>query len=306
MGPALNCEQLLLKLDYKMDKRNPPENKRKGQFRVGWRRGKISEGRLKEQLTWHNLGFRLGKLLGPKSDSEIDEIYEQFAAHYNNALPPKTSNVPLINKVLNSLSREYILLAFNDFEAKVPHKFADSTDYDVLHEGRRYPPKAIIGLAARHLTGSPLTPSDFTGGEGSTCFRVLRSRGFEIAPKGEVSPFPDDVDSEHQHVEGASQQVLVNRYERSREAREKCINHYGAMCQVCRLDFSERYGEIGKGFIHVHHLRQLSEIGSEYVVDPIKDLRPVCPNCHAMIHRRKPPFTLEELRRLFIQHQDSA
>ena len=48
-------------------------------------------------------------------------------------------------------------------------------------------------------------------------------------------------------------------------------------------------------YIHVHHLRPLSEIKASYVVDPKEDLRPVCPNCHAVIHLRKPSFTLEEV-----------
>ena len=46
----------------------------------------------------------------------------------------------------------------------------------------------------------------------------------------------------------------------------------------------------------MHHLLPLSEIKISYVVDPKEDLRPVCPNCHAVIHRRNPPFTLEEVR----------
>ena len=59
--------------------------------------------------------------------------------------------------------------------------------------------------------------------------------------------------------------------------------------------FSERPGHPPDGFIHVHHLRQLSEIRKEYLVDPIKDLRPVCPNCHAVLHLRNPAYSIEEV-----------
>jgi 5-methylcytosine-specific restriction protein A len=62
------------------------------------------------------------------------------------------------------------------------------------------------------------------------------------------------------------------------------------------LKFRYLYGEIGKSFIHVHHLIELSSIGNEYSIDPINDLRPVCPNCHAMLHKRKPAYTIEEIR----------
>jgi predicted HNH restriction endonuclease len=64
---------------------------------------------------------------------------------------------------------------------------------------------------------------------------------------------------------------------------------------MCGFKVAQTYGEVGEGFIHVHHLKPLSEIGSKYKVDPIQDLRPVCPNCHAMIHRRDPPYGIEEL-----------
>ena len=56
------------------------------------------------------------------------------------------------------------------------------------------------------------------------------------------------------------------------------------------------YGEIGKKFIHIHHLVKISDIKEEYMIDPIEDLRPVCPNCHAMLHKKEPPFTIEELK----------
>lgn len=108
--------------------------------------------------------------------------------------------------------------------------------------------------------------------------------------------FPDEVQSPLGIYEGAFSQVLVNRYERNPQARKQCIEHYGAVCAACGLSFSRVYGVIGEGFIHVHHLVQLSTITAEYKVDPIADLRPVCPNCHAMIHRKEPPYTIEEMQ----------
>jgi predicted HNH restriction endonuclease len=72
----------------------------------------------------------------------------------------------------------------------------------------------------------------------------------------------------------------------------------GARHSVCDLDFEDRYGDMGKDFIHVHHLKELSSVGPGYEVDPIDDLRPVCPNCHAMLHKRRPAFTPDELRRI--------
>ncbi|PFQ93175.1 HNH endonuclease [Bacillus cereus] len=96
--------------------------------------------------------------------------------------------------------------------------------------------------------------------------------------------------------EGATKQISVNVYERNPVARRKCIEHYGCSCVICGFIFEKTYGELGKDFIHVHHLKELHTIGEEYEVNPIVDLRPVCPNCHAMLHKRKPAYSIEELK----------
>jgi len=108
----------------------------------------------------------------------------------------------------------------------------------------------------------------------------------------------DEIAKNEKYTEGSVKTILVNAYERSEEARRDCIKHYGYKCRVCEMDFIEKYGEIGAGFIHVHHLKQLSDISQEYVVDPINDLRPVCPNCHAIIHKRKVPYSIEEMKEI--------
>lgn len=92
-------------------------------------------------------------------------------------------------------------------------------------------------------------------------------------------------EEERTYVEGDVTKVLVNRYERDQHVRDACIDHWGTRCCVCDFDFGEVYGDRGQGFIHVHHLHPLADHGQAHQVDPIKDLRPVCPNCHAMLHR---------------------
>lgn len=110
---------------------------------------------------------------------------------------------------------------------------------------------------------------------------------FDVEPlnNNEISALP----------EGKRKQLIGNGYERNPEARKRCVKHYGYQCCICNFDFEEVYGDLGKDFIHVHHIMPVSEIGEEYYVDPIKDLRPVCPNCHAMLHRKKPSLSIEEL-----------
>ena len=107
--------------------------------------------------------------------------------------------------------------------------------------------------------------------------------------------YPDEIDKQTL-IEGAKKQVIVNAYERSPIARQECIEEYGYKCYICDFDFEKVYGEIGKGFIHVHHVKPLSEIEDEYEINPIKDLRPVCPNCHAMLHKKVPAYGIDEVK----------
>jgi hypothetical protein len=114
----------------------------------------------------------------------------------------------------------------------------------------------------------------------------------------QFEPLADELPEPHRFPEGGRRTIVVNAYERSRRARTICIKHYRPICQVCDLDFEQRYGKRGKGFIHVHHIVEISKIGKKYKVDPKTDLCPVCPNCHAMLHRTDPPMSIEQLKSL--------
>jgi len=139
---------------------------------------------------------------------------------------------------------------------------------------------------------------------------TAQSSGVEIPPEvadalatewtarlhGGQFPLPEETSLDSGYAEGSVRSVLVNAYERNPRAREECIKHYGVRCSACGFDFGAVYGEIAAGFIHVHHIVPLSQVGPGYRVDPIRDLRPVCPNCHAVLHRRGPPMGVDELR----------
>ncbi len=183
----------------------PPDGLRRQQFRVGWeafvmrwKHGASSEG----PVSWSNLGYRFGKLFGPQTTGQIDEVFEHLVRLYEGSYP----------------------------------------------DG---------------LTGLP----------------------GEIA---DVSPL----------VEGAVCRVTVNAYERNREAVRLCKQHHGTACVICGFDFGLRYGAEFSGFIHAHHLQPISEAGGAYVIDPIADLLPVCPNCHAVIHHGGRLRPIDEVRQL--------
>jgi 5-methylcytosine-specific restriction protein A len=91
---------------------------------------------------------------------------------------------------------------------------------------------------------------------------------------------------------------FVRIHERNLVARKECLEYYGYRCAICNVLLSDVYGDLGKEFIHVHHLNEISTIKEEYIINPIKDLRPLCPNCHSIIHRRSPPYEIEEIKKI--------
>lgn len=109
---------------------------------------------------------------------------------------------------------------------------------------------------------------------------------------------PEGIEVDDEYYEGAATRISVNRYERDLKARERCIEKFGYCCVICKTMMSDRYGAAAKGLIHVHHLRPLSMQQLRRKVDPIKDLRPVCPNCHAVVHLRNPPFSISDVKKM--------
>ena len=103
------------------------------------------------------------------------------------------------------------------------------------------------------------------------------------------------------HVEGEANTVMRTIFKRNPNARGDCLKHHGYCCKSCGFNFERVYGVFGRKYIHVHHLVEISSIGNEYTIDPINDLVPVCANCHAMLHRKRPAFTIEELKKLMAE-----
>jgi len=141
--------------------------------------------------------------------------------------------------------------------------------------------------------GSLLDRFERTEFQGQAAYKVISVDSIEL--------FPDEVQGGVVLREGAVRRVLVNAYERDPTARKICIAKYGSNCSTCNISFGEKYGEAANGIIHVNHLRPLSSIREEYVVDPIRDLRPVCPNYHAVLHRRNPAYSIEDVQKFLVR-----
>lgn len=189
-----------------------------------------------------------------------------------------------------------------------PSRFCGYVRNDIHHlDPNVYRHGSETNIAIRRVLGKEIGPADKPYAELDASYLAYCAR-FGIKPSQHRmerrywfavanNNYSDEAGCSSCQVEGAVMTVKVNRYERSPEARRLCLAHHGTTCSVCDLNFADRYGEIGAGFIHVHHLVPLSDIGESYQVDPIKDLRPVCPNCHAMLHKGNQCLTIEALKR---------
>lgn len=109
------------------------------------------------------------------------------------------------------------------------------------------------------------------------------------------------------YEEGRKRRIESSIYERNPEAREKCIEHHGAICAVCGFEASAVYGDEFAGKIEVHHIVSISKRNGSYVLDPIKDLIPVCPNCHMILHSGKSGSLIEwqELKKRLKQRRST-
>lgn len=102
-------------------------------------------------------------------------------------------------------------------------------------------------------------------------------------------------ENEH-HYEGNILNTYSIRYERNKVNREIAIRIHGTNCMICNMNFENIYGYFAKDYIHIHHITPLSVQGGQHLVDPKNDLIPVCPNCHAVLHMRNPPYTPAEIK----------
>ena len=142
----------------------------------------------------------------------------------------------------DEITREHILAAITDFKEGVDHRFGPSSTYDVLHEGERYPPKAIVGLAAAYILGKPLQPEDFGGGLETKCFRLLESNGFKIVRKTDNAEPPmtreQATDRLANIVGDSSGKAEVNTRKEQKILQDYLIqSRTEAICHLCGKEF---------------------------------------------------------------------
>lgn len=209
-----------------------------------------------------------------------------------------TKNGRLPASVLESAKPHHVWWAVQQLLAgAVQHGFDESTDYDLItDDGRRLPPKAVFGVALAHALGTEITPSHFTAGLGSPCFRLLEAAGYRIVDKGAIRGDADSQNPEDEGgpewTEGSSKLVTHLRRERGRglahakkaDFRER--NGGRLYCERCLTDPVELYGnEHGEACIEVHHASVQVAHMPEGAITRLEDLQCLCANCHRLVHR---------------------
>jgi hypothetical protein len=205
----------------------------------------------------------------------------------------KTWLLPCVDKL--SILESIALIDAEGYEDKY-----ESTKYDLLHNGRRYPPKYIISMAYQFVSGAPHPVAEFSGGRETNDF--LEQRGFSIVDKtGRIIGISIQTEAEDDtHAEGKEKYRQHKSYERnallSKNKKQKVMRVKGKLCcEVCEFDFHNFYGERGYGFIECHHNKPVSEMEGESEVS-LDELSLLCSNCHRMIHRVRPWISVGELR----------
>ena len=134
----------------------------------------------------------------------------------------------------------------------------------------------------------------------------MRDRLVYDAPIEAVSSTlqPDEEEEDKQRLEGRMTEAKVLRRQRNRQARQQCLEASGYNCYICGFDFEKTYGEIGKGFLEVHHKRPISTYDEEHEI-PQSELVALCSNCHSMVHRRKEAMDVDELKNIVQNKQNN-
>lgn len=185
--------------------------------------------------------------------------------------------------------------------------FSIRVEKDSLGRVRIFWPKELSGVIEKRF---PEQCEKIKQGKASAKYELVMK-----ISKGAGEPFNISFFSLLENPETFLPEEYVGKYEgrlvesnyqrriRSAENRKMAIEKHGKKCFVCGFNFEQTYGELGKDFIEIHHLIPLCETTEEILINPEKDLIPLCANCHRMIHRLGTEMSLDELKSIWSSQQ---
>ena len=231
-------------------------------------------------IGWSDLGDL--NLLEPKNSKDISSKIKEIRADVSNAMMAGPSLWNLYSEI--EIGDQVIITAKGKrecvFEVTGDYVF-DKANSILGYSHQR--PAALTGIDPQKLW----LASDSSVAEGENVrWTLSKCKGTKRS-------------EEIVYFEGKRYSVSSTAIERDGSARKKCLEHFGYSCNVCTINFKEEYGEIGENYIHVHHRVDIAHFSGEHIIDPAKDLIPLCPNCHAMVHTEKPAMSIDKLKSIY-------
>lgn len=127
-------------------------------------------------------------------------------------------------------------------------------------------------------------------GDGHWGIRNFNPHGNDVDITEDDEGFPEGKKKLRTHI------CRERNYKVIKEAKSRYKDKHGKLiCEICKFDFEEVYGEIGTDFIEGHHTIPVSEL-EEGDKTRVEDIVLVCSNCHKMLHRKRPWLKSEELK----------
>lgn len=225
---------------------------------------------------------------------------------------------PVKLRPYEGILRSHVLKAARQYDqGQLESGFGSSTRFDVVVNRKPYPPKMLLAIAHRLATGEPLDQMVHGGWLNTVPNVRLRDTihannylywlNFRIIPKGK--PLPRKFSRKARlkraatRFEGVERRVFRLLRSRNPTARAECIAFHGTRCACCSKRLSDIYGPIAKDYVQVHHRKPIHKARGRRAVDPKADLCPVCPNCHIVLHLRKPELSVEQLCAIVNRHR---
>ena len=248
--------------------------------------------------------------------------YEDAKKFIVETMPNRGDTYYYMNQKMNCPPNTFMLFQYDgELIGYAVYEYSVELESPEMIEGEKYYGYYQFAPDSISLINTPITKEAFTNidptfksfnqspqkkvvGLLPAIFEIIKGKGGLTKPSINSTSLPEEFDEKDigSLFEGAKKQVTVNAYERNPRAKNACINYYrkknkGILkCEICGFNFGVKYGDVFANKIHIHHLVELSSIGSEYEIDPTKDLIPICPNCHLIAHSKKPPYTPAEIK----------
>ena len=200
----------------------------------------------------------------------------------------------------SAFTKQLLLDALHKLDAGYDHNFGKSNTYDVVHNGKRYPPKAVVGIAAQDITGIPFVPDDFNGGAATRCMKILKSHGIYWEKKQLFEPTfsRDELDDAVEKI--LTQEIPLGEppignkipnkrkpatsteeIERDPNVKAWVLRKASQKCELCNKPAPFKSKKRGNpGYLEVHHVVPLKPNGPDTICNAVA----LCPNCHMRCH----------------------